>query len=176
METPNLRKAGMEHILENWVEEYSDQVFRVCYLYLSDYALAEDALQDTWVKAWKALTRQSDFPEHEKTWLMRITINTCKDYARTAWFRHVDRRTAAEEFPEAHLSTVQPDHSLSMVVMGLPGKYKQVILLYYYLSLITPFGFPVAREGESFYRYQHDDLTGEYQIIINEVCKITIYT
>ena len=135
METPNLRKAGMEHILENWVEEYSDQVFRVCYLYLSDYALAEDALQDTWVKAWKALTRQSDFPEHEKTWLMRIAINTCKDYARTAWFRHVDRRTAAEEFPEAHLSTVQPDHSLSMVVMGLPGKYKQVILLYYYQGL-----------------------------------------
>ena len=135
METPNLRKAGMEHILENWVEEYSDQVFRVCYLYLSDYALAEDALQDTWVKAWKALTRQSDFPEHEKTWLMRIAINTCKDYARTAWFRHVDIRTAAEEFPEAHLSTVQPDHSLSMVVMGLPGKYKQVILLYYYQGL-----------------------------------------
>ena len=135
METPNLRKAGMEHILENWVEEYSDQVFRVCYLYLSDYALAEDALQDTWVKAWKALARQSDFPEHEKTWLMRIAINTCKDYARTAWFRHVDRRTAAEELPEAHLSTVQPDHSLSMVVMGLPGKYKQVILLYYYQGL-----------------------------------------
>ena len=134
METPNLRKAGMEHILENWVEEYSDQVFRVCYLYLSDYALAEDALQDTWVKAWKALTRQSDFPEHEKTWLMRIAINTCKDYARTAWFRHVDRRTAAEEFPEAHLSTVQPDHSLSIkmesfaaaIMLGLKKKFNNV--------------------------------------------------
>ena len=135
METLNLKKAWMEHILENWVEAYSDQIFRVCFLYLSDYSLAEDALQDTWVKVWKTLARQSDPPEHEKTWLMRIAINTCKDYARTAWFRHVDRRTAAEELPEALLSTDQPDRSLSMVVMGLPGKYKQVVLLYYYQGL-----------------------------------------
>ena len=127
--------AVLDRLLADWVEAYSDEILKVCFLYLKDRALAEDALQDTWVKAWKALVRQSDFPEHEKTWLMRIAINTCKDYARTAWFRHVDRRTAADELPEAHLSIVQPDHSLSMVIMGLPGKYKQVILLYYYQGL-----------------------------------------
>ena len=135
METPIQEKSERNRILENWIEAYSDQILRVCFLYLSDTALAEDALQDTWIKAWKALTRQSALPEHEKTWLMRIAINTCKDYTRTAWFRHVDRRTAADELPESLLCTVQPDHSLSMAVMELPGKYKQVILLYYYQGL-----------------------------------------
>ena len=124
-----------DRILAGWIEKYSDQILRVCYLYLSDYALAEDALQDTWVKVWKALSGHTGLPENEKAWLTRIAVNTCRDYTRTAWFRHVDRRTAAEELPEALLRAVQPDHSLSMAVMGLPGKYKQVILLYYYQGL-----------------------------------------
>ena len=135
MEKAAQKKAVPEHILENWVNVYSDQILRVCFLYLSDYALAEDALQDTWVKVWKALAQGSALPENEKAWLMSIAINTCRDYSRTAWFRHVDRRAALEELPEAILSCVQPDHSLSMTVMRLPAKNKQVVLLYFYQGL-----------------------------------------
>lgn len=135
MEKSVQQEAVLESILASWIDTYSDQILRICFLYLSDYAMAEDALQDTWVKVWKALNRHSKLPEYEKTWLMSIAINTCKDYTRTAWFRHVDRRAVPDELPEAVLSTVQPDHSLAMTVMGLPGKYKQVILLYYYQGL-----------------------------------------
>ena len=125
----------LESILARWVEMYSDPILRVCYLYLSDYALAEDALQDTWVKVWKTLSKHARLPGNEKAWLMSIAINTCKDYSRTAWFRHVDRRTTLDELPEVILSCSQPDHSLSMTVMRLPGKYKQVILLHYYQGM-----------------------------------------
>ncbi len=135
MEKAAQMKGEPEHILANWINVYSDQILRVCFLYLSDYALAEDALQDTWIKAWKALTRRSVLPENEKAWLMSIAVNTCRDYTRTAWFRHVDRYAALDELPEAILSCVQPDHSLSMTVMRLPEKYKQVMLLYYYQDL-----------------------------------------
>lgn len=135
METVKRKEAVPDSILEDWIESYSDQILRVCFLYLSDYALAEDALQDTWVKAWRALTKHSNLLENEKAWLMKIAINTCKDYARTAWFRHIDRKTTLEELPEALLSYSQPDHCLSTTVMGLPSKYKQVILLYYYQGL-----------------------------------------
>ncbi|MDO5435723.1 MAG: sigma-70 family RNA polymerase sigma factor [Clostridia bacterium] len=124
-----------DRMLAQWIDTYSDEILRVCFLYLSDRSLAEDALQDTWVKVWKALSGQKDPPEHEKAWLMRIAVNTCRDYTRTAWFRHVDRRAALDELPEAVLSCEQPDRSLSMTVMGLPRKYKQVILLYYYQGL-----------------------------------------
>lgn len=135
MEKPVQEKAERDGILANWVEAYSDDMLRVCFLYLSDRSLAEEALQDTWIKVWKALSRQARLPGHEKAWLMRIAINTCRDYTRTAWFRHVDRQKALEELPEALLSCEQPDHSLSMAVMGLPAKYRQVILLYHYQGL-----------------------------------------
>jgi len=128
-------KAALESTLADWIETYSNEILRICFLYLADRSLAEDALQDTWVKVWKALSRQTQPPEHEKAWLMRIAINTCRDYARTAWFRHVDKRANLDELPEAILSCEQPDHSLSMAVMGLPGKYKQIILMYYYQGL-----------------------------------------
>ena len=42
-----------EERLSSWIELYSDAILRTCFLYLSDHAQAEDALQDTWMKAWR---------------------------------------------------------------------------------------------------------------------------
>ena len=42
-----------EQILERLMREYGDSVFRMCYLYLKDYYLAEDATQETFIKAMK---------------------------------------------------------------------------------------------------------------------------
>ena len=43
-----------EQILERLMREYGDSVFRMCYLYLKDYYLAEDATQETFIKAMKS--------------------------------------------------------------------------------------------------------------------------
>ena len=125
-----------EQRLGQWIELYSDQILRTCCLYLSDQHQAEDALQDTWIKAWKYM---GDFERkavtNEKAWLFRIAVNTCKDYRRTAWFRHVDRQNALEDLPPRFVATEPADNSVSMIVMDLPDKYKQIILLYYYQGL-----------------------------------------
>ena len=42
-----------ERRLNRWIEDYSDSIMRTCFLYLSDQTQAEDATQDTWIKAWK---------------------------------------------------------------------------------------------------------------------------
>ncbi len=42
-----------EQRLNQWIEDYSDSILRTCFLYLSDQTQAEDATQDTWIKAWK---------------------------------------------------------------------------------------------------------------------------
>ena len=47
--------AIRQQILEGWVHEYSDAILRTCYLCLNDTGLAEDALQETFLKAWKAM-------------------------------------------------------------------------------------------------------------------------
>ena len=72
---------------------------------------------------------------NEKAWLLRIAINTCKDYRRSAWFRHIDRKQTLDELPPQLVSVEPEDHSLTMTVMDLPDRLKQVILLYYYQGL-----------------------------------------
>lgn len=112
-----VKRPGMrrEERLNCWVASYSDAILRTCFLYLSDHAQAEDALQDTFIKAWRSMGEyERKGVGNDKAWLMRIAINTCKDYRRTAWFRYIDSRQALEE---------------------LPDKLKQVVLLYYFQGL-----------------------------------------
>ena len=52
-----------------------------CFACLNDEALAEDAVQETFLKAYRALDRFRGDAE-EKTWLLRIAINTCRDLRR----------------------------------------------------------------------------------------------
>ena len=119
--------------LEEWLDMYGDSVLRTCFLYLADRALAEDALQDTYIKIWRNIDRfEARNESTAKTWIMRIAINTCKDYKRSAWFRHVDLTQAMEDIPLAFRDTTAESRELFSDLMRLPGKYKQVILLYYY--------------------------------------------
>lgn len=124
-----------EQRLSEWIDTYSDAIWRVCFLYLSDRSLAEDALQETWLKVWKSLKRGERLPENDKAWLMRIAVNVCRDQMRMAWFRHVDRRKAAEDIPEKADPGVTADRTLTMIVMSMPIRYRQVVLLYHYQGL-----------------------------------------
>ena len=75
-----------EPFLERLMNEYGDTILRTCYLYLRDYQLAEDAVQETFIKAmnsYGSFKHQSS----EKTWLIRIAINCCKNIMRNRWFQ-----------------------------------------------------------------------------------------
>lgn len=121
-----------ESRLAAWIREYGDALLRTCFIILSDRVQAEDALQDTFLKVWRHMDRfEGREGSSVKTWITRIAINTCKDYRRTAWFRHVDRQTAIEDLPLAAPST-EESRDLFLDVMGLPDRLKQVILLYYF--------------------------------------------
>ena len=118
------------------VEQYQTDLLRMCYIQLHDTALAEDAVQETFIKAYKAMPAfRGDCSE--KTWLMRIAVNTCRDLLHSAWFRHLDRRITPEHLPEP---LVQPDEdaiNLTFEVMRLSQKDREVILLYYYEAMTT---------------------------------------
>lgn len=127
-----------ENQLREWISRYSDDVLRTCFVLLSDRTLAEDAMQDTFMKAWKAMSqfegRENASP---KTWLMRIAVNTCKDYLRSGWFRRRKQTCALEEIPPALTPVSQDSRELFLDVLRLPEKYKSAILLYYYQELTT---------------------------------------
>lgn len=120
--------------LEYLIDAYSDAILRTCFVYLADLSLAEDAMQDTFIRAWKHID-QLEGMAHEKAWLMRIAINVCHDYHRSRWLKHIDARRSLEELPPRYVAVLPEDHDLLLEVCELPEKYKQVLLLYYYQEL-----------------------------------------
>ncbi|MBR3763221.1 MAG: sigma-70 family RNA polymerase sigma factor [Clostridia bacterium] len=125
-----------EKRLEGWVRAYGTAILRTCFVCLSDRQAAEDAMQETFLKAWKAMDSfQGRNGAGEKTWLMHIAMNVCRDMQRTRWFRHIDMRRALEDIPQGVASVLPEDRSLLMDIMSLPDKYKQPIMLYYYQDM-----------------------------------------
>ena len=125
---------GRSEELENMMEQYGDEIKRFCTLQLRDPFQAEDAAQDTFVKAWKALDTFRN-ESSQKTWLMHIAVNTCRDYQRTGWFRHMDRRIVPEDLPEQSREDEVPDGEVTEAIRSLPPKLRTMILLRYYEGL-----------------------------------------
>lgn len=120
-----------EEQLTYLVQTYQTPLLHLCYMILHDESLAEDAVQETFLKAYKALEnfrRDSS----EKTWLMRIGINVCRDMKRTRWFRYVDRRVTPETLVIPAAQADEESEELAQAVLRLPARDREVILLYYY--------------------------------------------
>ena len=122
--------------LERLVDQYGDGLLRVCLLYLKDYALAEDAVQETFWKAYRAMEGFRG-EANPKTWLARIAMNTCRDMLRTSWFKRVDRRVDPNTLPPAIIQPSETESELSLAIMNLPRKLRETILLYYYHDMST---------------------------------------
>ncbi len=125
-----------EKQFERMVANYQAALLRMCYMYLQDRTLAEDAVQETYLKAYKSLPSfRGDC--QEKTWLVRIAVNTCRDMQRSAWFRHTDRRVTPEELNEVCEAPRQEACEITLEIMKLPRKLREVVLLYYYQNMTT---------------------------------------
>ena len=124
--------------IEHALNAYGDALLRLCFLYLKDSALAEDALQDTMIKAYRGY-KNFKGGSSEKTWITRIAINVCKDYLRKRKFKFIDDENKVTEIP--YFDNQEKKHDQEDIVaeiMKLPPKYKEVILLYYYQELKIP--------------------------------------
>lgn len=130
----------MAYSIESLMREYGNDVLRTAYAYVKDKYAAEDIFQETFVKAYKNL---EDFREESgvKTWLIRITINTCKDYLKNAYNRRVvpmlefeeDSLVAEDEYEK--VENQDRNDMIKKVVMGLPDNYREVIICVYYREM-----------------------------------------
>lgn len=118
--------------LDALMVQHGSRLLRLCAMNLRDASLAQDAVQDTFLKAFRQFHRFRGDAD-ALTWLTAIAINVCRDYRRTAWFRHVDRRM--DDLPEQAASFPFPDNTVITEVTKLPDKYREVILLRYYQDM-----------------------------------------
>lgn len=131
-------KVLQEPDMEKLIALYGDELLRLCYLYLHDLQLSEDAVQETYLRIFKNYDR---FLEKcaEKTWITRIAINVCKDYLRSPWqqrlfFGGIEPVYGKE--PQGREMEIKDDTVIS-AICGLKPKYREVVLLFYYQELKT---------------------------------------
>ena len=108
-------------------QRYMDTIFRVAYSYLRSQADADDVTQDVLIQLYKTETAfESD--DHLKHWLIRVTVNRCKNIFRSPW-----RKVEDIADYENSLTFEAPEHrELFDAVMALDKRYRLPVLLYYY--------------------------------------------
>lgn len=110
------------------VECYSDMILRLSLSYLKSRQEAEDICQDVFLKyISKNLVFQSK--EHEKAWMIRTTINACKDALKSAYHKRV---VVTEDIWEEAPQDGDAFWEVREAVFALPPKYRSIIYLYYF--------------------------------------------
>ena len=114
------------------VKKYIDTVFRVALNYLKNRADAEDICQDVFLKL---LQQKKPFEseEHIRSWLIRVTINACKNVLRSPWHR---RESIDDHIPKL-VFTKDGRGEMYYAVMELPLHYRIPLYLYYYEGYST---------------------------------------
>lgn len=132
--------CSQEAWVERIVEDYSDMIMRIALHHFNCPGEAEDITQKVFLKL---IQKQPSFQgqEHEKAWLIRVTINLCKDHFKSSWFRKVVplkegviASSPQSDYPPPPQSPPQQQELLSLI-HTLPQNYRNVIYLYYYEDL-----------------------------------------
>lgn len=116
------------------IDLYADTVRRICMIHLKNYADTEDIFQTVFLK-YVLHTAPFDSQEHEKAWIIRVTINACRDLLRNV-FRN--RTVSLDQLIEKPQEISEPGSELLEAVLSLPGKYRDVIYLHYYEGYSAP--------------------------------------
>ena len=126
--------------LETLIGTYGNDVLRTAYLYVKDLHTAEDMFQEVFIKVNRCLSGfRGD--SSVKTWLMRITINTCKDYLKSAYHRNVvplmefqeNALTSENDFDE--IERKETGKEIREAVMMLPELYRDVVVCVYFQNM-----------------------------------------
>lgn len=125
-----MKEKGFHRTPEEVVELYADTVYKIALSQTKNKEDAEDIFQEVFLSY---MNCKKDFlsEEHEKAYIIRMTVNYCKKHFRSAWFRH------RAEFTEVTgmVSRNEEEADLYESVLELPAKYKLVIHLFYYEEL-----------------------------------------
>ena len=120
-----------EDYISQLVEKYSDMVLRLAITYIRNTSDAQDVCQDVFIKIFQ-LNKTFMDSEHEKAWIIRVTINACKDVMRSQWKK---RLLPIKEIVLPVKDT--ENREVVSIVLELPLKYRSVIHLYYFENYST---------------------------------------
>jgi len=118
----NEQEAGLA------IEKYSDMVRRICFVQLKNYHDVEDVFQDVFLK-YILNDKPFDSEVHEKAWMIRVTINACRDNLKSFFKRKV---LSINELLQEPSYIEESSFDTLEAVLQLPQKYRNAIYLFYF--------------------------------------------
>lgn len=125
--------------IEEVMQTYGDYLTRVAYLYMKDEMLAEDIVQDVFIKFYQSA--QFEGRASLKTYLVRMTINRCYDELRKqqrkkeSFFAKIFRRT--DQTPESMAVAKTEMGEVTTALLQLPLAQREAIIFYYYEEMTS---------------------------------------
>lgn len=111
--------------IEEKIRKYSNMIYKIAFSMTKTKDDADDIYQEVVIKYYQNESNLQN-EEHEKAWLIRVTINYCKMFYR----KNKNRR---EEILDENIQSLDPEQDDTyMYVKKLPEKYRIVIYLFYY--------------------------------------------
>jgi len=117
-------------------DKYAPALYGVVLRIVRSEEIAEDVMQDSFLKIWKNGQKYNSSKGTLFTWLLNIARNTAIDKTRSANFRRSDKIQPVDDFvsnKESNIGNIKPEHiGVKELVNNLDPKYKEVIDLIYF--------------------------------------------
>ena len=117
--------TNQEQYLENVINKYSDMIYRLALTRTNSKENSEDIYQEVFLRLARKMPK-FESEEHEKAWLIRVTINCSKNLLRSGFLKNTS------ELKEDIAFETKERHEIYYAVQRLPLKYRTIIYLYYY--------------------------------------------
>lgn len=119
------KTGNSKALIENTIRKHADMIYRIAYQNTGSYDDAEDILQEVSIAL---ITKNAplDDEEHLKRWLIRVTINKCRDLYRHLKVIETEPLEDHEDIPAEETDGVMEE------LQQLPEQYRNIIYLYYY--------------------------------------------
>ena len=128
------------YTLEELMREYGNDVLRMAYLYVKDIHTAEDIFQEVFLKVNQKLDTYEG-RSSVKTWLLSITMNTCKDFLKSAYqkrvvpmFDYLDEGEGADDNLD-RIEQRETARTVREAVQELPQPYRDVVICVYFREM-----------------------------------------
>lgn len=131
-----LRNKNQESF-SNLYDSYSRALYGVTFKMVNDKELAEDILQEVFIKIWEHIDKYDSSKGTLFTWMINITRNSCRDYFRSKHYQI--QKLISENSIESintdnkkpHVTYQDENYELRELTQRLGSKYKEIIDLVY---------------------------------------------
>lgn len=132
-------RAGDEEAFASLARAAGDRLLAIAYRILRDLGLAEDAVQQTLVLAWRELPSLRDV-ERFDAWLRRLLVHACYREARRGrrWAANVRLLPTDQSHAADDVGSVADREQLERGFRRLPPEQRAVFVFHHYLGLTLP--------------------------------------